>query len=151
MNQNRRNLTILHHHWRLFGILTIVGFGAVFFYWFIANRFPSAPSLSSRDSAIKQTEEFLATAKDYPNGSMPESVPGYLRGGIGCWTFFQQQMAQDANEHVISVISEYDSRNSLVPNRDMTEIWLSVDFANGRRAEIYYYQGGLSGCHEVID
>ncbi len=151
MTQNRRKLTILHRHWRLFGFLTIVGFGAFFLYWFITSRFPSVPSLSSPDSAIEQTEEFLATAKDYPNGSMPDSVPGYLRGGIECWTFFQKQMAQEANQHVISVISEYYSRNSPVPNRDMTEIWLSVDFANGRRAEIYYYQGGLSGCHEVID
>jgi len=135
----------------LFGILTIVGFGAVFLYWFITNRFPSASSLSSRDSAIKQTEEFLAIAKDSPDGSITDSVPGYLRGGIECWTFFQNQMAQDANQHVITVISEYDSRNSPVPNRNMTEIWLNVDFANGRRAEIYYYQGGLNGCHEVTD
>ena len=151
MSQNHRSFTITHRHWWLFGILTIVGISTVFLYWFIANHFPPAPSLSSRKSAIEQTEALLAIAQNYPNGSMPDSVPGYLRGGIGCWTFFQKQMAQDANQHVIAVTSEYDSRNSPVPNRDMVEIWLNIEFANGRRAEIYYYQGGLSGCREVTD
>src|SRR6185503_10449109 len=97
MTLNRRSITITYRHWwLLLGILAIVGLGAVFLYWFFTNRFLSVPSLSSRESAIEQTEEFLVTAKNHPNGSMPDSVPGYLRGGIGCWTFFQKQMAQDA-------------------------------------------------------
>jgi hypothetical protein len=148
-NRNHPNSKIFHQYrWHLLGILLVFAFSTFLLYWFMANRLTSTTNLSSRDSAIKQTRELLTAVKDHPTGSMPDTLPGYLRGGIGCWAFFQYQMAQDSNQYKIGVSSEYDSRNSSEVSRDMTEIWLNVDFSNGRSAEIYYYQGGLAGCRE---
>ncbi len=138
-------------HWRLIGVLIIALFGVSVLCWYIADRIVFAPTLSSRDSAIEQTRELVDAAKDHPTGPVPDTLPGYLRGGIGCWSLFQHEMAQEANQYAITIISAYDSRESSKPSRGMTEVWLQVDFSDHRRAKIYYYQGGLTGCGEVQD
>jgi hypothetical protein len=104
----------------------------------------SAPNtLSPRESALNETRKLLSVVATKTVGPLPNDLPGYLRVNDDCWTFLQQSMNKNANQYKLTVTSEYDS-----PGYQRIEVYLNIDFPDGNRAEMYYSQGGLSGCRK---
>jgi hypothetical protein len=101
--------------------------------------------LSPRESALRQTQELLSFIETHPKGPVPNS----LFGNSDCWAFLQKNMTSNANQYKLIVTNEYDSKNDPMAVHENTEVWLIIDFANGQRAEMYYWQGGLAECREI--
>ncbi len=116
--------------------------------WLFFELLIPKANLSPRESALQETQQLLAFIENHPTGSMPDTLPGYLRVNDVCWIFLQKCMTSNENQYKLSVISEFDSQTD--PNfvHNLIEVWVSIDFPNGQQAEMLYSQGGLTGCQE---
>lgn len=135
--------------WRRFlGIVSIIIVGCGFIVWFIFNQFIVPATLSPSESALKQTQQLLTEIQSRPGGSMPNELPGYLRVDEDCWNFLQSGMLSNTNQYKLTITRAYDSRYDPNSVHDLIEVYLDIDFPDGRKAEMYYSQGGLTGCRE---
>lgn len=117
--------------------------------WLLNAQVPSEKIDTPKESALQQTEQILRAAQRYPTGSLPkENLPSYLWVGEDCWRFLQEAMVQSSNRYTITIEQSFNSEDSPISSRAMIEIFILVNFASGRRGEILYYQGGLTGCRE---
>ena len=130
--------------------ILILSFGAILLICFLAWVYllPAFHTLSPPESALNETRQLLTAVETNPVGSMPNDLPGYLRVNDDCWAFLQQSMIKNANQYKLMVTSEYDSDNDPQAVHEFIEVYLNIDFPDGKHAEMYYSQGGLSFCHE---
>jgi hypothetical protein len=122
-------------------VVALIG-SAVWFYFS-----PAISTLSPHESALNETRQLLSAVAQNTTGPMPKDLPGYLRVNEDCWTFLQQSMNKNANQFKLTVKNEYNSFNDPNSVHQLIEVWINIDFPDGQRAEMYYSQGGLSGCH----
>ncbi len=105
-------------------------------------------SRSHREPALNKTRQLLAEIVKNPAGPQPDELPGDLRVNEECWTFLQKCMNTNADQYKLYVTDEYNSFNDPRSVHDLVEVWINIDFPNGQRAEMYYSNGGLTGCRE---
>ena len=86
---------------------------------------------------IRQTEELLSAAKQYPSGEFPqdESTPGYLWGvGEECWKFIQSKVAKEPGRPIIVIADKSPDRRFY---------WVTAQFSDSSWIKLTYYQGLL--------
>lgn len=121
-------------------VVALIG-SAVWFYFSLTSS-----TLSPRESALEETQQLLTVVARKTTGPMPKDLPGYLRVNEECWTFLQQNMNKNANQYELTVTDEFNSSDYPNSVHELVEVWINIDFPDGKRAEMYYSQGGLSGC-----
>ena len=110
------------------------------------------PTLSYRESALHQIDEFLQTARQYPSGDVPFNdarYPVYASIGESCWVRVQQSMMRNRNRYTLEVMRYDDSRMLPYPVHDTIEIVVHAVFPDQSRLEFVYLQGGMSGCRSI--
>ncbi len=106
-------------------------------------------SYNAKEEAIDETEELLSAAKKYSTGALPlNDIPSNMWVDEECWSLLQDSMLKSSGVHTTTVT--YYNRDD--PNyhfRDVDEIFLQVDFSDGRAAFVRFYEGGIQGCAQI--
>jgi hypothetical protein len=107
-----------------------------------------------KDVNTQAINQLLHLAQTQPIGAFPQNthnpaldgarIPAYLTGDQGCWTFLQDAVAANADQYTLVA---YDNGN-LPHSPDVDDSIVQVDFADGRRVRMVFYQEALVGCSD---
>ena len=126
--------------------ILIVTIGVII--WVVSGNLFSSATITPKESALNQTKQLLEIIQDRPSEAIPDDLPGHLRA-TDCWDLLQFELAQNSNEYLLEVTDEYDSKDDPTSVHDMIEVWIDAIFPDGNRIEVYYSQGGLTGCRSI--
>lgn len=107
--------------------------------WYIYSVFGSWASYDAKEVALQETQELiLATQKP-----IDHSAPYFAIDA--CWRFLQKATYENANQYTLDV-SYYNQDDPNYNWRDVDEVTVDINFADGRKAVISYYEGGMVSC-----
>jgi hypothetical protein len=109
---------------------------------------PSTPS----QAAFAATNVLLTATQAHPNGPLPKddpALPSYVWVSEECWTLLQQAMITNAYTYTLALLSTYNPDSNPYWQRDVSEVFVRVDFRHGQDAQVQYYEGGLADCQAM--
>ena len=107
--------------------------------------------VDAKETNTRAVEHLLKLAQENPTGSFPQrGADSYVQTASGelsladdprCWAFLQEAITQNLNRYSLAA---YD--NGPAQFRDVDDSIVQVDFADGRRVKMVFYQGNLVAC-----
>jgi hypothetical protein len=112
--------------------------------WASSEYDPSTASLQIVDSMLQaiatQTSEADVTVEPWEVAEKE------------CKDLLQSLMLQNNNQYTLTVYRIYGNYGTpIFSNTGSDEVLLHVDFPDGSRVELYFYNAILSGCRKIID
>lgn len=124
----------------VFGIaaICITAFAALWYFFDTLSHLPDA-----KTEAVNNTNQIMSSLEKNPGS--PPPTPFALWIDQQCWEFLQSAMRDNSGQFY----TEATYYNLDDPNynwRPVDEVTVSVFFPDGRKAEFFFYEGGLNGC-----
>jgi hypothetical protein len=134
----------MHPKQVVFGIIIVAiilgGLSAVFIKLFAQITIRSNPI----EDAITLSEKLIDYATAYPIGKIPyNDIPSNLWVEEDCWELLQRVVNENGKTYQVTAY-----KNGIGDFRPVDDIIAQIDFSNGKRILIGYYEGGLTWCQE---
>ena len=79
--------------------------------------------------------------------SVPEGLPVIQEH---CWAFLDESLTRNGDQYQVMVAGVFGDGGTPT-GHGATEVVIHVDFPDGTRAELYYYNAYLENCQEITD
>jgi hypothetical protein len=102
-----------------------------------------------RATALQEANQLLMAVRTHASQPIPDDLPGYLLVNDECWAFLQEAMHHNANTYTLAIADYYNSRHDPKAVHDLVEVWIHIQFPDGRVGKLLASQGGLTGCQAI--